>query len=288
MTVPSASCKLTSRTWAGIGKMKLKRERRKVPATNPHELTCSAAASRHEALSLGISFEQCSPYPSAYPGVPADPLRSSHRPSTVEAPRAPHKPLYSATPCKTEQRRPARPPSFPTHLLLHRRVAPSPRDLGVPQMTSEPRVFTPFSSPPKKAQNESNCPGQQRSASFKPFPRVHPPRKGLRRNKKGEAAPRRAQAPPQPRCHRERERQGRQARSGGRSQRDVGKAAGPAVPGGVSDRHGGSAETPRPRAGAEGRRAPALWALFSGAPRLRAKKEREDGNREGKAGDEKR
>lgn len=58
----------------------------------------------------------------------------------------------------------------------------APRDIGVPQMTSEPPNLHPlppglFSSPPKKAQNESNCPGQQRIALIKPFPRVHPPPK---------------------------------------------------------------------------------------------------------------
>lgn len=71
--------------------------------------------------------------------------------------------------------------SFPTHLLLHHSLALPPRDIGVPQMTAETPSLCCLSlslpsSPPKKAQNESNCPGQQRGALFKPFPQVHPPK----------------------------------------------------------------------------------------------------------------
>lgn len=67
------------------------------------------------------------------------------------------------------------------------------RHWGAPSDIQSPRVSTPssslFSSPPKNAQNETNCPGQQHGTLIKPFPCKHPPERGSAGTVKGGQPP---------------------------------------------------------------------------------------------------
>ncbi|XP_030807630.1 proline-rich protein 36-like [Camarhynchus parvulus] len=270
---------------------------------HPHGTGCSRPSSPHSCQCRPCSPGQQPPQLQAAAGcAPRLPPPPRDHPTLTRPPR--HRPWSLSRfccRCSMAGRAAPSPAQPPTSELLDGAALPPPQTTDVPSFSSTSAAAAPspqhrrlpHSPParpaalrPPKAQNESHCPGQQRSASSKPFPHVHRPRKGFCCNKKGGAAPRRVEVPPQPRCHGPGAARGRgrdggagTAQSGGRSQRHAGKAAAPAVSGGLFDRHGAIRREPPAPCGdsCQGRAAPGsgprsgLYSLAPRAPPLRGK-----------------